>query len=98
MQPAILRNGVQKSVKVYPENTILLALFLESEKGQGVWGRVRSLLDEDLQENGITRMMWEVWGEGWEFGRWEPERVRAKLERAVSSERYVTHEVTQVVR
>ena len=42
-------------------------------------------------------MMWEVWAEGWEFGSWEAERVRAKLERAMSSERYVTREVTQVV-
>ena len=41
--------------------------------------------------------MWEVWAEGWEFGRWQPERVRAKLESAVLSERYVTYEVTQVV-
>jgi hypothetical protein len=93
MQPAILRNRVQKSLEWYPENTILLALFLESEKGQGVWGRVRSLLDEDAQGKGISRVMWEVWAEGWEFGRWEPERVRTKLEKAVSSERYVPHEV-----
>ena len=72
MQPAIL----QKCVDVYPENTILLALFLESEKGQGVWGRVRSLLDEDLQGKGLSRIMWEVWAEGWGFGRWEPEGIR----------------------
>jgi hypothetical protein len=97
MQPAILRNRVQKSLEVYPENTILLALFLESEKGQGVWGRVRSLLDEDVREKGISRIMWEVWAEGWEFGRWEPERVRTKLEKAVSSERYVTHRVSHVL-
>ena len=95
MKPAILRSRVQTSLELYPENTILLALFLESEKGQGVWGRVRLLLDEPLQEKGMTRIMWEVWAEGWEFGRWEPERVRTKLEKAVSSERYVTQEVTQ---
>jgi tetratricopeptide (TPR) repeat protein len=90
-QPAILRNRVQKSLELYPENTILLALFLEGEKGQGVWGRVRSLLDGDVQEKSISRIMWEVWAEGWEIGRWEPERVRTKLEKAVSSERCVTH-------
>lgn len=89
MLPAMLRNRVQKGLESYPENTILLALFLESEKGQGVWGRVRSLLDEDSQGKGISRVMWEVWAEGWELGRWGPERVRAKLEKAVSSERYV---------
>ena len=95
VQPAVLRNRVQKSLIWYPENTILLALFLESEKGQGVWGRVRSLLDEDSQGVGISRVMWEVWAEGWEFGRWGPERVRARLEKAVSSERYVPHDVVQ---
>lgn len=89
MQPSILRNRVQKSLELYPENTILLALFLESEKGQGVWGRVRSLLDEDSQGKGISQIAWEVWAEGWEVGRWEPERVRTKLEKAVASERYV---------
>ena len=97
IKPAILRNRVQKSLELYPENTILLALFLESEKGQGVWGSVRSLLDEDSQGKGISRIMWEVWAEGWAFGRWEPERVRTKLEKAVSSERYVTNEATQMV-
>jgi len=91
MQPAIIRNRVQKGLELYPENTILLALFLESEKGQGVWGRVRSLLDEDSQGKGISRIMWEVWAEGWEIGRWERERVRTKLEKAVSSERYVRY-------
>lgn len=89
MQPAILRSRVQESLESYPENTILLALFLESEKGQGMWGRVRSLLDEDSQGAGISRVMWGVWAEGWESGRWEPERVRTKLEKAVSSERCV---------
>ena len=95
VQPAILRNRVQKSLESYPENTMLLALFLESEKGQGVWGRVRSLLDEDSQGMGLSRIMWEVWAEGWEIGRWEPERVRTRLEMAVSSERYVPHDVVQ---
>jgi len=89
MQPAILRDRVQKSLELYPENTVLLALFLESEKGQGMWGRVRSLLDEDSQGVGMSRVMWGIWAEGWEFGRWEPERVRTRLEKAVSSERCV---------
>ena len=57
MQPAILRNRVQKVSRCTPENTVLLVLFLESEKGQGVWGRVRSLLDEDLQGYGTSRIM-----------------------------------------
>ena len=95
VQPAILRDRVQKSLESYPENTILLALFLESEKGQGVWGRVRSLLDEDSPGVGISRVMWAVWAEGWEFGRWGPERVRARLEKAVSSERYVPRAMDQ---
>ena len=97
MQPSILRNRVKKCLEWYPENTILLALFLETEKGQGVWGRVRSLLDEDLQGKSISRIMWEVWAEGWEFGRWEPERIRTKLENAVSLERYMIHEVTWMI-
>jgi hypothetical protein len=102
MQPAILRDRVQKSLESYPENTILLALFLESEKGQGVWGRVRSLLDNEDSHGmgmvGISRVVWGVWAEGWEFGRWEPERVRTRLEKAVSSERCVfvyPHEMIQ---
>ncbi|KZS95938.1 hypothetical protein SISNIDRAFT_330589 [Sistotremastrum niveocremeum HHB9708] len=44
---AILRQRSSDGIISYPSNTILLGCFLESEKGEGVWGRVRHLIGED---------------------------------------------------
>lgn len=44
---ALLRQRSSDGVIYYPNNTILLGFFLESEKGEGVWGRVRHLIGED---------------------------------------------------
>ncbi|KAJ7706309.1 NRDE-2, necessary for RNA interference-domain-containing protein [Mycena rosella] len=69
--PALLREG----------NSVLLGLFLEGEKGQGVWGKVRAMLGESGTE--------KVWIAGWDKGRWEAEveRTRSGLAAAMESER-----------
>lgn len=91
--PAVLRELVQKALDVYPSNTVVLGLFLECEKGEGVWGRVRALMSEfppgALQDKSVVRRLFEVWVANWEEGRWsgEVERVRAGLEAAVVSDR-----------
>ncbi|EJD04053.1 DUF1740-domain-containing protein [Fomitiporia mediterranea MF3/22] len=91
--PAILRDRVQEALGVYPSNSIVVGLFLECEKGEGVWGRVRGLLSESvpgtLQEKSVGRRLIEVWIAKWEEGRWlgEVERTRAGLEAAIKSDR-----------
>jgi hypothetical protein len=106
MPPALLREWVDVGLKLYPSNSTLLALFLEGEKGQGVWGRVRALLGEagvgvplgdnngrGRKEKDVARRVAEVWiGAAWEKGgRFsELERVRSGLAHAVESERYVS--------
>ncbi|KAH8120222.1 DUF1740-domain-containing protein [Phellopilus nigrolimitatus] len=91
--PAVLRGLVHKALEVYPSNSIVLGLFLECEKGEGVWGRVRALLSENatvsLQEKSLARRLNEIWIATWEEGRWlgEIERVRAGLEAAVICDR-----------
>lgn len=92
-----LANQVSAALKSHHENTILLGLFLECERGRGIWGKVRSLLDDDdsfmstvlLSPKSLSRIAWEVWAEGWGYGPWEKERVRAKLGLATRMRGYV---------
>ncbi|KAJ7487463.1 NRDE-2, necessary for RNA interference-domain-containing protein [Mycena galericulata] len=89
--PALLRGRVEESLKLYPSNSVLLGLFLEGEKGQGVWGKVRAMLGENAggTEKDVLRRIQEVWIAGWDKGRWEAEveRTRSGLVAALDSER-----------
>ena len=91
--PSLLRERLESAIKMYPSNSIILAMFLEAEKGRGVWGRVRGLLGEsDKMEKDVSRRVAEVWiGARWEKSRWETERekIRSGLVAAVDSERFV---------
>lgn len=92
MPPSILRERVHAAFEVYPSNSIILGLLLESEKGQGVWGRLRKTLSgNDSKAKDVTRRIEEVWIAAWEKGRWvgELERTRNGLAAAVEHERYV---------
>ncbi|KAF9462110.1 NRDE-2, necessary for RNA interference-domain-containing protein [Collybia nuda] len=90
MAPLVLRERVAKALDEYPDNSLVMGLFLEGEKGQGIWGRVR----ERLGNNGgntksVSRRIAEVWIAGWERGRWksEIERTRSGLAAAVDNVR-----------
>ncbi|EKM61215.1 uncharacterized protein PHACADRAFT_84015 [Phanerochaete carnosa HHB-10118-sp] len=90
--PAIFRERAEAAARLYPNNTILLGLFLEAEKGQGVWGRVRFMFgdtDPELSEKGLHRVLAEMWAIGWEKGSWraEEERIRNRFSAAVQSRR-----------
>ena len=94
--PALFRERVENAIAVYPNNTAILGMFLEAEKGQGIWGRVRALLGETAadgtgKEKGVARRVAEVWVAGWEKGRWEAEveRIRNGLAAAVEHDRCV---------
>jgi hypothetical protein len=88
-RPAILRTRAAHALSLHPNNTILLALVLESERGQAIWGRTRALVGANGEEKSTTRRAAEVWAAGWDRGRWaaEIERTRAALSTAVSTER-----------
>nr|VWO94247.1 Pre-mRNA-splicing factor CLF1 (crooked-neck-like protein 1) [Ganoderma boninense] len=92
--PALLRERAENAIDMYPNNTAILGMFLEAEKGQGIWGRVRAVLGETAadgtgKEKGVTRRVAEAWVAGWEQGRWEAEveRTRGGLAAAVEDER-----------
>jgi hypothetical protein len=94
MPPVILRERLHKAVEDFPGNTIILGMFLEAEKGQGLWGRVRSVLGETTadsitKEKDVARRVAEVWIAGWEKGRWdeEKERTRGGLSAAMQDDR-----------
>lgn len=92
--PAILRDRLQIAVDTYPDNSLVFGMFLEAEKGHGIWGRVRAQLGQSTADGGpreksISRRVAEVWVAGWEKGRWqsEIERTRSGLTAAAESER-----------
>ncbi|KAI0639721.1 DUF1740-domain-containing protein [Trametes polyzona] len=92
--PALLRERAERAIEKYPSNTAVLGIFLEAEKGQGIWGRVRATLGETAadgtgKEKDLARRVAEVWVAGWEKGRWEAEieRTRSGLAAAAEDER-----------
>jgi hypothetical protein len=101
LPPLLLRTRAERAISEYPSNTIVLGLFLEAEKGQSIWGRVRLVLGESTiggipQEKDLPRRVAEVWAAGWEKGRWkaEEERVRSTLSAAAQDERYLCFSLT----
>ncbi|KAG6832297.1 hypothetical protein H0H92_003530 [Tricholoma furcatifolium] len=88
MPPAVLRQRVEKAMEEYPTNSIILGLFLEGERGQGVWGRVRGILGErEGKMKDVMRRVEEVWIGGWAQRSGEVERARNSLAVAVETER-----------
>jgi hypothetical protein len=95
--PSLVTSKVTSALKQYPQNTILLGLFLECERGFGIWGNVRKLLDagwpplgsEKIINKSLTKFCWDIWAEGWGYGPWDTERVRSKLEWATTVSRFV---------
>ncbi|KAL6310050.1 DUF1740-domain-containing protein [Sparassis latifolia] len=94
MPPVLLRQRTESAIETYPSNTVVLGMFLEAEKGQGIWGRVRAMLGESTvdgvsKEKDVARRVAEVWVSGWDKGRWEAEqeRTRGGLSAAVQDDR-----------
>lgn len=90
MQPHILRERARQAFESSPNNSIILGILLEAEKGQGIWGYVRAMLSgNDGKPKGVARRVADVWIAGWEKGRWvtEIERTRNGLAAAVEHER-----------
>ena len=96
--PEILRKRAGGALLQYPSNSFILGMFLEGERGQGVWGRVREqlgevIVDGEVRDKDLMRRVVDLWIEsGWEHGRWQLERERARsgLNNAVKHERYET--------
>ena len=94
--PEILRERAEKALLLYPSNSFILGMFLEGERGQGVWGKVREqlgevIVDGEVRDKDLMRRVVDLWVEsGWEHGRWqlEKERARSGLNNAVKHERY----------
>jgi len=88
-----VRKVVERALREVEEgggiNTIALGVFLEGEKGESVWGRVRALLAESGEEKSLVRRIWEVWLANWKIGKWEEERerIRTSLGIAVNEDR-----------
>lgn len=97
-KPLLLRERVEQAIELYPSNSIVLGLFLEGEKGQGVWGRVRRTLGEvPGTEKDVYRRVEEVWiNANWDAGRWEAEieRTRSGLAAATDNEWCVNNNIT----
>ena len=94
--PEILRKRAERALALFPSNSFVLGMFLEGERGQGVWGKVREqlgevMVDGEVRDKDLMRRVVDLWIEsGWEHGRWqmEKERARSGLNNAVKHERY----------
>nr|GAT44082.1 predicted protein [Mycena chlorophos] len=85
MQPGLLRERAEAALDLYPDNSVCVGLFLESQRGQGMWGRVRNMLGGD--DKSVVQRMQDVWIAGWDRTRWENERARNGLAAAITNER-----------
>lgn len=96
--PALLRNHVGKAMRKHPGNSILLGVWLESERGEAVWGRVRTGVSDVVLGQGVkderrgrgvsvTRVLWSVWVEKWERGVWDGRRTRHVLRSSLEDPR-----------
>ncbi|KAG8888528.1 hypothetical protein FRB98_007493 [Tulasnella sp. 332] len=85
--PITLRRHVESAVREFPDNTVLLGIWLESEKGEMIWGRVRQVVGEIVNPKGEgvipTRALWGTWQ-----GIEEISRVRNMLNRVIEGERH----------
>ena len=98
-RPIVLRQHVGSLVPDFPGNSLLLGVWLESERGEAIWGRVRTGIAETvLREGGsiarsttsrisMARWAWAVWVETWERSAWHAERARNVLRRALENTR-----------
>ncbi|KAG8953813.1 hypothetical protein FRC04_001443 [Tulasnella sp. 424] len=90
--PSIFRQHCTSAIHLHPYNTILLGMWLESEKGERVWGRVRDTIREVVvpERSGgvdISSAMWAVWKERVGEAGSEVERARGVLARGIGGER-----------
>ncbi|KAF8327904.1 NRDE-2, necessary for RNA interference-domain-containing protein [Cantharellus anzutake] len=97
--PIHLRKYIAQSVRQYPSNTLLLGVWLESERGEAVWGRVRGGISEAILDGagdtkgglkivGVPRWLWSIWVEKWERGAWDVHRVRSMLHKRWRSQEF----------
>jgi hypothetical protein len=98
-RPIVLRKHVSSSVPDFPGNSLLLGVWLESERGEAVWGRVRTGVAEVVLRRGgsiagsrssrisVARWAWAVWLETWERGAWHADRARSVLRQALEDSR-----------
>lgn len=104
-RPIDLRNHIDALIRKFPGNTLLLGVWLESERGEAVWGRVRTgvaavvlgggdsmgTLRPTIMTVSAARWAWAVWVETWERGTWDAGRARRVIRRALEDPRYVVH-------
>jgi len=80
MPPMVLQKWALIALGVFPGNSIILGIFLEGKKGQGVWGKARGMLGDNEVDVGKTKDV---------AHRVEVGSTRGRLARAVESERCV---------
>lgn len=94
LPPGLLREWTERAIEIYPDNTVILSLFLEAQKGQVVWGKVQDVLSDYgkgglTKEKGLSRRLAEIWAASFRKEHWkmEEERLRTKLTTALQDER-----------
>ena len=80
MPPIVLRERASIALGAFPGNSIILGIFIEGKKGQGIWGKARGMLGDNEVDVGKTKDV---------AHRVEVGSTRSGLARAVESERCV---------
>ena len=94
MQPAVMQLRATQALEAYPSNSLVIGVFLEGSKGQGVWGAVRNIVgNKGPRTKDVPRRLAEVWMATWREGQWvnEVERTRSGLANAVDHVRFVLY-------
>lgn len=91
--PTLLQTRAREMIRLYPSNSVVLGVLLESEKGCGIFGHWKELRAgrTEREENDLVESVGELWVSGWKKGRWraEVERVRDGLMSVLEGSRYV---------
>jgi len=93
---SLARETLEIAISSYPDNTLLLSLYLWGEMGGRVYGRVQSLVSKLSSASGdgagVIGHLWSVWAEAmsahrtfWDKGGGGAERVRNALDRGINS-------------
>lgn len=104
-RPVDFRDHISHLMTKFAGNTLLLGIWLESERGEALWGRVRKGVADAVLGNGeipgsgptrsaitavsVARWTWAVWVETWERGAWDAGRARRIIRRGLEDPQYV---------
>jgi len=85
--PVVLRDHAEAALARNPENSIVLGVFLESQRGQWSLNKAQKLhaaVRDGARPRRLVRVVWDIWNAGRERGEYAYQRLRQSLGSAVN--------------